>query len=360
MIWIIGGSVSAIGQVVPFFMYASIGIDLGTDRTRVYSGDSVVLDRPSCVAVKSHSGAPCAFGEEARQMTGKTSEFIRVVDPIEHGVIASYAEADAMLKNYLSHVCGNKMIKPRVLVAMPAGLTELQMRSVMNAVRDAGARSVCLVEAPIAIAVDLDIDFSTPHGTVILDIGAGTTDVAVLSMGGLAACESARCAGLDFDEAIIRYVRRVHNIAIGPRTARQIKECIGCVSPRPVEIAMSAKGVQIYTGRPQAFEITANEVCEAVSDVMDTMVRAVQQVLEKTPPELVADIARDGVILTGGGSLLHGMPQALGKRLGVRVRPVSDPLQTVARGAGKAMKRFTALRREQDYRFRQLKELVVE
>ncbi|MBQ4082218.1 MAG: rod shape-determining protein [Clostridia bacterium] len=340
-------------------MYASIGIDLGSDRTRIYSGDSVVLDLPSCVAIKNHSSEAFAFGEEAQKMMGKTSEYTQVIAPIERGVIASYNEADAMLKNYLGRVCGNKMIKPRVLVAMPAGLTAVQMRSVMNAVRDAGGRSVCLVEAPIAVAVALDIDFSTPHGTVIIDIGAGTTDIAVLSMGSLAACESARCAGMDFDEAIIRYVRRIHNINIGPRTARQIKERIGCVSPRPVEIAMKAKGVHIYTGRPEVFEITANEICEAVSDVMDTMVRTVQQVLEKTPPELVADMAKDGVFLTGGGSLMHGMVQALQERLGVRIRPVSDPLQMVARGAGKAMRQFSALRRENDYRLRQLKELIV-
>lgn len=341
-------------------MYASIGIDLGTDRTRIFSGESIVLDLPSVVAVMAHSGEAVAFGEDAEKMIGKTSEYVNVVSPISRGVIANYDEADIMLKNYLGRVCGNRMIKPRVLVSMPGGLTAVQMRSVINAVTDAGGRNVCLIEAPVALAVGLDIDFTRPYGTVIVDIGAGTTDVAVLSMGGIAQCLSAKCAGCDFDEAIIKYVRHEHNITIGPRTARQIKERIGCVIPRPVEIAMKAKGVHIFSGRPQTFEITANEVCEAVSDVTENIISSIRQVLERTPPELVSDIAKDGVILTGGGALMHGMTEKLKEALSTSVRLIDDPFRTVAKGTGLAMKNFSLLKKENDYRFRALRDLVIE
>lgn len=341
-------------------MRATIGIDIGSDRIRIYSGHGVVLDEPSCIAVKVYSGQPVAFGQTARDMVGKTGENVSVINPIQRGVIAEYEETLMLIKEYLSRVCKNKMVKPKVLCSMPSGLSAVQMRSIIRAVKQSGVRSVALIESPIALSVGLDLDFSTPKGTIVVDVGAGTTDIAVLSLGRLVQCASSKTAGADFDDAIVKYVRNKHNIVIGEMTARKIKEQIGCISKRKLEIGMSVKGNSIYTGLPITFEITANEVCEACEDVYDRIVSAIREVLERTPPELVSDAANDGIYLSGGGSLIHGFEKRLSADLSTNIKSVTDPFNTVVRGTGIALNNVKLISKSGDYRYRSLGELILE
>jgi len=339
-------------------MLTDIGIDLGTASTVICSGRQIVLHEPSVVALETQTGRPLKFGGEAAAMIGKTPDSITAVCPVEHGVIANYDAAEHMLRYYLKKVCGTKMVKPRVLVSAPAGITAVQQRSIMDALQNAGARTVCLIEAPVAAALGVGVDFSRPHGTIIVDIGAGTTDVAVLSMGGLAQCESIKIAGGEFDEAIIKYVRKEYNILIGSKSAEYIKQQIGCVVQRPVEVAMKAKGRNLFTGLPQVFEISANEVCTAVTDVSYGICNGIQSVLENTPPELVGDIAGDGMVITGGGALIHGMCELLTRYTGIKASLTDDPFTCVARGTGKALDNLDLLKNG-DYEFRTLQDLIV-
>lgn len=340
-------------------MYTDIGIDLGTDYTRIFAGRGIVLNEPSCVAVEERTGEPIDYGVKAAQMIGRTSDRVSVVCPIERGAIADFDMAELLLKEYLKRACGRKMIKPRVMATMPSGVTAVQQRSIVDALESAGARNVCLIEGPLAVAIGLEVDFSTPHATTVIDIGKGTTDIAVLSMGGLAQCESARIAGGDFDEAIMRYIRKEHNISIGIRTAEEIKKKIGCVVRRQVEVGMTVKGLNLFTGLPQLFEVTNHEIFDALSDSVENMLKAIRGVLEKTPPELAADISREGIVLCGGGALIYGMEQLLQERLGAKVTLVHDPLCGAVRGTGKALADLKVLRNG-NYKFRTLKDLVIE
>lgn len=340
-------------------MYTNIGIDLGTDYTRIFAGRGIVLNEPSVIAVDHYTGEPIEYGQKAAEMIGRTSDRVEVSCPIERGAIADFDMAQLMLKEYMRRACGRKMIKPRVMVTMPSGVTSVQQRSIVDAMESAGARNVCLIEGPLAVAIGLEVDFSTPRATTVIDIGKGTCDIAVLSMGGLAQCESARMAGADFDEAIVRYVRKEHNILIGVRTAEEIKKQIGCVVRRQIEVGMTAKGLNLFTGLPQLFEVTNHEIYEALSDSVEAMVKAIHGVLEKTPPELAADISREGIVLCGGGALIFGMEQLLSERLGAPVTLVEDPLCGAVRGTGKALSDLKVLRNG-NYRFRTLKDLVIE
>ncbi len=340
-------------------MPIDIGIDMGTANTVIYVGKSIVLNEPSVVSVETDTGRPLKFGYEAYKMIGRAPGKITPVCPIERGVIASYEEAEQLLRYFVRKVYGGKVIKPRVMFSMPAGVTVVQQRSFMSAMQAAGARNICPIESPVAAAIGVGIDFSKPYGTIVVDIGAGSTDIAVLSMGGIAQYESVRIASSDFDEAIIRYIRKEHNILIGQRTAENIKKQIGCVLHRPIEITMFAKGRNLYTGLPQVFEITANEICDAISEVSYGICAAVQAVLEKTPPELVGDIAKDGVLLTGGGALIHGMVELMERHIGIKASLVDEPMSCVAYGIGKALKNFDLLKNG-DYEFRSLQDLVIE
>ncbi len=340
-------------------MPTDYGIDLGTARTIIYKGKSIVLNEPSVVAFDTHTGEPIAFGEEAFQMLGRTPDSINAVCPIERGFIADYEVAEHMVRKYLSEVSGNKMLKARVMVSKPSGITAVQQRSVIDACTNAGARDVCLIESPLAAALGNDINFNTPKGVIVVDIGKGTTDIAVLSMGGLAACESAKIASVDFDEAISRYVRKEYNILIGPHTAENIKLQIGSVWKRPVELALKAKGRNQFTGLPSIFEITSDEVMEALGDTALSICKAVQSVLEKTPPEMISDIANDGILLTGGGALIYGMTELLSDYTRLKVTLVPEPITCVVAGIGKALSDFDVLKNG-DYRFRTLEDLAIE
>ncbi len=340
-------------------MATDIGIDLGTSKTVIFSSSKVVLERPNIVTVDNETWEPVYFGEKAKQTLGRTPDSLSCVNPIERGVIADYDIAEMMLKRYMEEAFGNKILRPRIMATLPAGLTELQHHSLANAVESAGGRNISVIEGPLAIAFGLELDFSTPRGSLVVDIGAGTTDIAVISMGGIAACESFKTASLDFDNQIIRYIRKEYNIEIGPLTAENIKIKIGTAIKRDIEIAMVAKGRNVFTGLPESFEISSGEVLEAIDDTITSICNAIRLVLQNTNPDLVADITADGMYLTGGGSCLFGLDTRLSEYLGLMVHKLPDPAYSVVKGAAVALKKPELLKNV-DYQLRSIKELVIE
>lgn len=340
-------------------MATDIGIDLGTSKTVIFSSSKVVLELPNTVTVDAETWEPIYFGEKAKQTLGRTPDSMVCVNPIERGVISDYGIAEAMLKNYMEKAFGNKVLRPRIMATLPAGLTELQHHSLANVVESAGGRNISVIESPLAIAFSLGLDFSAPHGTLIVDIGAGTTDIAVVSMGGIAACDSFKTASLDFDAQIIRYIRKEYNIEIGPLTAEEIKIKIGTAVKRDIDVAMVAKGRNVFTGLPESFEISSGEIFEAISDTVDTICNAIRQVLNKTDPDLVADITTDGLFLTGGGAQLFGLADKISRYIGVKVTLLDDPKYSVVKGAAVALKKPEMLKNI-DYQLRSIKELEVE
>ena len=307
----------------------------------------------------SETWEPVYFGEKAKQTMGRTPESLTAVTPIERGVISDYDIAEAMLKRYMNQAFGNKILRPRIMATLPAGLTELQHHSLSNVVESAGGRNVSVIEGPLAVAFGLGLDFSKPKGTLIVDIGAGTTDIAVISMGGIAVCESFKTASSDLDAQIIRYVRKEYNVEIGPLTAEMIKIKIGSAVKRDIEVAVVAKGRNVFSGLPESFEISSGEVFEAISDTVDVICGAVRQVLNKTDPDLVGDITEDGMYLTGGGSELAGLDVKLNRYLGIEIHKLDDPSHSVVKGAAVALKNPHLLKNV-DYQLRSIKELVVE
>lgn len=340
-------------------MATEIGIDLGSSKTVIFSSSQVVLELPSVVTVNAETWEPVYYGEKAKQTLGRTPDSLACVMPIEHGVISDYDIAEMMLKNYMQQAFGARIVRPRIMATLPAGLTELQHHSLANVVESAGGRNISVIESPLAVAFGLGIDFSKPHGTLIVDIGAGTTDIAVISMGGISVCDSFKTASGEFDAQIIRYVRKEYNIEIGPLTAEQIKQKIGTVIERPVEVAMVAKGRNVFTGLPESFEISSSEVYEAISETALAICNAIRSVLSRTDPDLVGDIIGDGLYLTGGGALIHGMDRLIGDFVGTQVFLMDDPTHSVVRGAAVALKK-PGLLKNVDYQLRSIRELTVE
>ena len=340
-------------------MAMEIGIDIGSSKTVIFSSSKVVLELPSVVTVDSESWEPVYFGEKAKQTMGRTPDSLECVMPIKHGVIAEYDIAEAMLKEYISKAFGNKIVRPKMMATLPVGLTELQHHSMSNVVESAGGRNISVIESPLAIAFGLGLDFSKPHGYLIVDIGAGTTDIAVISMGGIAACDSFKTASFDFDTQIMKYIRKEYNIEIGALMAESIKKQIGTVVERPVEIAMVAKGRNVFTGLPESFEITSSEVYEAIKETADSICNAIRSVLFKTDPELTSDINTDGLYLTGGGSLIHGMDKLISDYTGTTVHTLDDPMHSVVRGAAVALRKPELLKNV-NYQLRSIKELSIE
>ncbi len=339
-------------------MATDIGIDLGSSKTVIFSSSKVVLELPNVVTVDAETWEPIYFGEKAKQTQGRTPDSLMCVNPIEHGVIADYDIAEAMLKNYMEQAFGNKILRPQIIATLPAGLTELQHHSLANVVESAGGRNITVIEGPLAIAFGLGIDFSVPHGTLIVDIGAGTTDVAVISLGGIATCDSFKTASNDLDSQIIRYIRKEYNIEIGPLTAESIKIKVGTAVKRDIEIAMIAKGRNVFTGLPESFEISSSEVFEAISSTVNSICNAIREVLNKTDPDLVADIMRDGMYLTGGGSKLNGFADKISDYLGIEVHQLDDPTHSVVKGAAVAIKKPELLKNV-NYQLRSIKELEI-
>ncbi|NLM49435.1 MAG: rod shape-determining protein [Clostridiaceae bacterium] len=318
-----------------------IGIDLGTASVLVYvKGKGIVLNEPSVVALDRTTNKVTKVGEEAQRMLGRTPGNIVAIRPLRDGVISDYEITEKMLKHFLKKVCGKRIFKPRVVVCVPSGVTEVEERAVIDAAEQAGASKAKLIEEPIAAAIGAGVDISKPYGTMIVDIGGGTTDVAVISLGGIVVSNSIKVAGDKFDEAIVRYVRKKHNIMIGERTAEILKTQIGCVYPRPEVLSMEIRGRSLLSGLPETVVITSTELMEALAETVRYIVEATHNVLERTPPELVGDISDRGIILTGGGSLIYGLDQLLSKELGINVRIADDPISCVAIGTGKALEHF--------------------
>ena len=315
---------------------SDLGIDLGTANVIVYiSGKGVVLREPSVVAFDKNTNKILAVGSEARHMLGRTPGHIVAVRPLREGVISDYTVTEKMLKYFINKALGRRLRKPHITVCVPSGVTEVEKKAVEDATYDAGARKVRIIEEPIAAAIGAGIDISKPYGSMVVDIGGGTTDVAVISLGGAVVSTSLKIAGDNFDEAIIRYMRKKHNLLIGERTAEDIKINIGTAFERPEPLEMDVKGRNLVTGLPKTVVVNSEETAEALKETTSSIVDIVHSVLEKTPPELAADIAERGIVLTGGGSMLHGLDSLIQSKTNSNVVSADDPLTCVAIGTGK-------------------------
>ena len=317
---------------------SDIGIDLGTASVLVYvKGKGVVLREPSVVAYDKDLDRIKAIGEEARLMLGRTPGNIVAVRPLRHGVISDSTITEKMLKYFIQKAVGKSFFgrRPRISVCVPSGVTEVEKKAVEYATYQAGARDVFIIEEPVAAAIGAGIDISRPCGNMIVDIGGGTSDIAVISLEGTVVGTSIKVAGDDFDEAIVRFMRKRHNLLIGERTAEEIKINIGTCYKRPENITMDIRGRNLVTGLPKTVTVSSDETEEALRETTAQIVDAVHSVLEKTPPELAADIADRGIVLTGGGSLLHGIEDLIEENTGITTMTAEEPLTAVAIGTGK-------------------------
>ncbi|MBQ2320341.1 MAG: rod shape-determining protein MreB [Lachnospiraceae bacterium] len=316
---------------------SDIGIDLGTANVLVYmKGKGVVLREPSVVAFDRDTNKIKAIGEDARLMLGRTPGNIVAVRPLRQGVISDYTVTEKMLRYFIQKACGKtRFRKPRISVCVPSGVTEVEKKAVEDATYEAGAREVAIIEEPIAAAIGAGIDIARPCGNMIVDIGGGTADIAVISLGGTVVSTSIKVAGDDFDEAIVRYMRKNHNLLIGERPAEDIKVKIGSAYQRPQVETMDVRGRNLVTGLPKTITVTSDETLDALKEITSQIVEAVHSVLEKTPPELAADVADRGIVLTGGGSLLYGLEELIEEKTGITTMTAEDPMTAVAVGTGK-------------------------
>ncbi len=314
-----------------------IGIDLGTATVIAYVKKGIVLREPSVVAVDSNTGEVVAVGKEARRMLGRTPGNIVATRPLRDGVISDYTVTEKMLKYFINKVGGRTLFAPRIMICIPSRVTEVEKKAVIDAANQAGARKVYLIEEPIAAAIGAGIDISKPCGNMVVDIGGGTTDIAVISLGGSVVSTSIKVAGDKFDEYIVKYIKRKHNLAIGERTAEDLKVNIGCVYPKIQDTEMDVRGRDLITGLPTTVTIRSTEMLEALIEPAMMIVDAVHSVLEKTPPELAADISDKGIYMTGGGCLIDGLDKLLQEKTGINVMIAQDTVSCVALGTGKAL-----------------------
>lgn len=324
-----------------------IGIDLGTATVLVYiKGQGVVLKEPSVVAIDKNTDKILAVGEEAQRMLGRTPGNIVAIRPLREGVISDYDITERMLKYFINKACGNKTMKffkPRILICVPSGATEVEKRAVINSAIQAGARKAYLIEEPLAAAIGAGIDISKPCGSMVVDIGGGTADIAVISLGGTVISSSIKVAGDVFDETIVRYMRKKYNLMIGERTAAEIKINIGAVFSRVQEVSADVRGRDLISGMPRTMKVTSTEIMEALEEPASNIVEAVHAILEKTPPELAADISERGIVLTGGGSLVYGLDKLLQEKTGINVLIAEDPVSCVALGTGEVLNNMEAI-----------------
>ena len=324
-----------------------IGIDLGTATVIAYAkGKGIVVREPSVVAVDNNTGEVLAVGKEARRMLGRTPGNIVATRPLRDGVISNYTVTEKMLKYFINRVCGKFIFAPRIMICIPSQVTEVEKKAVIDAASQAGARKVYLIEEPIAAAIGAGIDISKPCGNMVVDIGGGTTDIAVISLGGSVVSTSIKVAGDKFDEAIVRYIKKKYNTIIGERTAEDLKINIGCVYPKIQDMEMDIRGRDLATGLPKTITVRSSEMLEALIEPAMQVVDAVHSVLEKTPPELAADISDRGVYMTGGGCLIDGLDKLLQEQLGLNVMIAQDAVSCVALGTGKALDNLDALDRK--------------
>ena len=328
-----------------FSLFSSdIGIDLGTATVLVYvKGKGIVLNEPSVVAVDRVTGKLIAVGSEAQETLGRTPGNIVAIRPLREGVISDYEMTECMIKEFIRKVQGFRLFKPNVVICVPSIITEVEERAVIDAGTQAGAKRVFLIEEPVAAAIGAGIDITKPNGNLVVDVGGGTTDIAVISLGGVVESTSIKIAGDKFDEAIIKYIRRKHNALIGERTAEQIKKNIGCVYPRSEEEIMEVKGRCLMTGLPRTFTVSSTEVLEALEEVSSAIVEAIHSVLERTPPELTGDISSNGIVMTGGGSLIWGFDKLVASKTGIPTRVADEAVSCVAYGTGNCLENLSRM-----------------
>ena len=321
-----------------FRVSRNIGIDLGTATVLVYvQGKGIVLQEPSVVAIDTNTDKILKVGREAQLMLGRTPGNITAVRPLRDGVISRYEVTLKMIQYFIRRACGNLFVPPNVMICIPSGITEVEERAVKDAAREAGARRTYLIEEPTAAAIGAGLNIYAPEGNMVVDIGGGTTDIAVLSLGGVVVSESIKIAGDKFDEAIARYVRRKYKVLIGERSAEAIKKRIGTVYSRPQLLSMEVKGRCVNQGLPKVITVTSKEMIEALAEPVTAILDAICTVIEKTPPELLGDILRNGIVMTGGGSLLYGFDQLVTRATGIKTRVAPDAVSCVALGTGKSL-----------------------
>ena len=317
-----------------------LAIDLGTANTLVnIRGEGIVLREPSVVALNSQTNEVQAVGMEAKQMLGRAPGSIVAIRPMKDGVIAHFEVTEKMIRHFIQKVHNNRktLVRPRVLIAVPSGITQVEKRAVRDSAESAGAREVFLIEEPMAAAIGVDLPVQEPTGNMIIDIGGGTTEVAIISMSGIVFSKSIRIAGDEMDEAIVNYIKRKYNLLIGERTAEGVKINIGSAYPMEKRMTMEVKGRDLVAGIPKTLVISDEEIREALAETFGTIVEAVKIALERTPPELAADIVDKGVVVAGGGSLIKGLDTLLKEATGLPITLAEDPLSAVALGAGKVL-----------------------
>ncbi|MCF7803036.1 MAG: rod shape-determining protein [Candidatus Marinimicrobia bacterium] len=314
-----------------------LAIDLGTANTLIYvKGRGILINEPSIVAKAKQNGQVIAVGNEAKEMLGKTHQDIETIRPLKDGVIADFEMTDGLLQGFIRKVRLSRVSRPRMVICVPTGITEVERRAVKDSAERSNAREVYLIEEPVAAAVGIGIDISKPVGNMIVDIGGGTTEIAVIALNGIVTKESVRVAGDELDDAIIEHFKREHNLLIGERTAENIKIAVGSAVPID-EVMISVKGRNLVTGIPKTIEIPSDEVRECLKDTIDILVNAIKKALERTPPELSSDILDRGIILTGGGGLLKGLDQRIRLEADLPVNVAEEPLLSVVKGTGKVL-----------------------
>ena len=322
-----------------------IGIDLGTASVLVYvKGKGVVLNEPSVVAIDKNNGKLLKVGADAQAMLGRTPGNIVAIRPLREGVISDYDMTERMLKEFMRKVSGGSyFFKPRIIICVPSGITEVEERAVVDAGIQAGARRVYLIEEPVAAAIGAGIDIALPDGHMVVDIGGGTSDIAVISLSGVVESASIKVAGDQFNEAVVKYMRRKHNLLVGERTAEEMKKQIGCVFPKDEEETMDVKGRCLLTGLPKVVTVSSTEMMDAFEEPVERIMEAIHSVLERTPPELVADVSTNGIIMTGGGSLVYGFDKLVTARTGIHTTVADDAISCVVLGTGKSLDSLNAM-----------------
>lgn len=315
-----------------------ISIDLGTATVLVYIKDKgIVLREPTVIAVNTNTNEICGVGTDALKMLGKTPPNIQAVRPLIDGVISNFTLTREMIKQFLAKILSRTVGHPRIMMCVPSGVTDVEQRAVIDAAREVGAKDIYIIEEPVAAALGAGFDISRPRGTMVVDIGGGTTDIAVLSLGGVVVSRSLKIAGDEFTEAIVRYMKREMNLNVGPITAERIKCEVGGVLPRSKELLCEAKGISILTGLPKSVVVSSNDLYGEFDDFVFNITERIKEVLEETPPELHGDIIQDGIVLTGGGSLIYGLDKRISDAIGVKANLAPDIVDCVALGAGIAL-----------------------
>ena len=327
-------------------MGRDMAVDLGTANTLVYvRGRGIVLNEPSVVAVNTKDGRPLAVGAEAKRMIGRTPSHIQAIRPLKDGVIADFEICEKMLRYFIHKVHQRRWVKPRMVICVPSGITGVEQRAVQEAAEYAGARKPAfIIEEPMAAAIGAGLPVQEPTGNMIVDIGGGTTEVAVISLGGIVASQSVRVAGDELDEAIIQYIKKEYSLALGERTAEEVKITLGSAWPLQEELTAEIRGRDLVTGLPKTILTSTEEIREAIEEPVQAIVDAVKVTLDKTPPELAADIMEQGIMLAGGGALLLGLPERLQAETGMPIKIAPNPLHAVAIGSGQCLEAFEALK----------------